>query len=92
MPDGLAVMVEGYHLLGLDDLSEQTLTVLKANYPDYPYLDKEGNFKFQDDMENERRSWLNIATAGLLGYQGAIGFDSRKFYNKESLSYRGDDD
>jgi outer membrane protein assembly factor BamD len=92
MADALAVMVEAYYLMELDDLSDKALTVLKANYPDYPYLNPDGSFKYQTNMEHERRSWLNIATAGLLGHQDPIGFDTRKFYGKESLSYRGSDD
>ncbi len=90
MPDALAVMVQAYYLMELDDLSDKALTVLKANYPDYPSLNKDGSFQYQTNMENERRSWLNKATAGLLGSQAPIGFDTRKFYGKETLSYRGD--
>ena len=90
MPDALAVMVQAYYLMELDDLSDKALTVLKANYPDYPSLNTDGTFQYQTNMENERRSWLNIATAGLLGSQAPIGFDTRKFYGKEALSSRGD--
>ena len=90
MPDALAVMVEAYYLMELDELSDKALSVLKANYPDYPSLNKDGTFQYQTNMENERRSWLNVATAGLLGSQAPIGFDTRKFYGKEALSYRGD--
>ncbi|HSC75359.1 MAG TPA: outer membrane protein assembly factor BamD [Pseudomonadales bacterium] len=89
VPDGLAVMVQGYHSLGLDDLSEQALVILKANYPTYPYLDKDGNFEYQDDLENEKRDWLNIATAGLLGHSEPAGFDTRKLYAKEAKDYEG---
>lgn len=91
VPDGLAVMVQGYHSLGLYDLSDQALLVLKANYPTYPYLDKDGNFEYQQDMENEKRSWLNIATAGLLGYSEPIGFDTRAVYAKEGKGYAASD-
>lgn len=87
VPDGLAVMVQGYHLLGLKDLSERSLQVLKLNYPDYPYLDEQGDFKYQNDLQNERRSWLNVATAGLLGHSEQAGFDSRKYYGKEGEKY-----
>jgi outer membrane protein assembly factor BamD len=87
VPDGLAVMVQGYHLLGMQDLSNQSLQVLKANYKDYPYLDEQGNFKYQEDMQHERRSWLNILTAGLIGHSEPIGFDSRKFYGKEGEKF-----
>jgi outer membrane protein assembly factor BamD len=90
--DGLAVMVQAYHLLGLNDLSNQSLQVLKANYPDYPYLDEQGNFKYQSNMGEEKRSWLNIATAGLIGYSEPIGFDSRAHYGNEGKAFTEDDD
>lgn len=90
VPDGLAVMVQAYHLLGLNDLSDQALVILKANYPDYPYLDSQGNFKYQQEMHDERRSWLNVATAGLIGRSEPSGFDSRGFYGKEGEKYKED--
>jgi outer membrane protein assembly factor BamD len=87
MPDGLAVMVQGYYSMGLYDLSDQALVILKANYPTYPYLDKDGNFEYQTDLQNEKRSWLNIATAGLLGQSEHAGFDTRALYAKEGRNY-----
>jgi len=91
MPDALAVMVQGYYLLGMQDLSDQALSVLKANYPAYPYIDQDGNFEYQEDMENEKRSWLNIATAGLLGSSEPVGFDTRSLYAKEAKDYADSD-
>lgn len=87
MPDGLAVMVQGYYSMGLYDLSDQALVILKANYPTYPYLDKDGNFEYQTDLQNEKRSWLNVATAGLLGKSEPAGFDTRALYAKEGKNY-----
>ena len=87
VPDALAVMVQAYHMLGLNDLSNQSLEVLKANYPEYPSLDEQGNFKYQQDMQHEKRSWLNVVTAGLLGKSEPAGFDSRAFYGREGLKY-----
>lgn len=84
IPDALAVMVQAYHLLGLEDLSQQSLVVLKTNYPNYPALDAKGNFTFQEDLQSEKRSWLNTATAGLLGHSEPAGFDSRAIYSKEN--------
>lgn len=92
MPDGLAVMVQGYYSMGLYDLSDQALVILKANYPTYPYLDKDGNFEYQTDLQNEKRSWLNIATAGLLGKSEQAGFDTRALYAKEAKNYDGSSD
>lgn len=90
VPDGLAVMVQAYHLLGLHDLSEQSLAVLKQNYPDYPALDENGNFQYQQEMETENRSWLNAATAGLIGKSEPKGFDSRAHYGVEGQRYVDD--
>lgn len=35
MPDALAIVAKSYKILDLDDLAEDTLRVLEANYPDY---------------------------------------------------------
>jgi outer membrane protein assembly factor BamD len=37
--DALALMAESYHRLGQQALAEETLRVLKLNYPEHPYLD-----------------------------------------------------
>jgi outer membrane protein assembly factor BamD len=37
--DALALMAESYHRLGQQTLAEETLRVLKLNYPEHPYLD-----------------------------------------------------
>ncbi len=36
--DALAVMAKSYHLLGQQQLADQTTQVLKLNYPNHPYL------------------------------------------------------
>lgn len=36
--DGLALMVESYQNMGLDDLADTSLQMLKTNYPDHPTL------------------------------------------------------
>ena len=75
--DGLAVMVQGYLLLGLDDLAQDSLDVLVLNYPDHPSVDKEGNFRSGYTAENIDRSWLNRATFGLLDQPQPPTFDNR---------------
>lgn len=40
IPDALALMVEGYRLMELPDLANDSLRVLEQNHPDYPGLDK----------------------------------------------------
>lgn len=88
VPDALAVMIQGYHFLGLDDLSANSLAVLKANYPQYPYLNAQGEFQYQENPHEIHRSWLNILTVGLLGQSSEIGFDTREIYGNEQQVYK----
>ena len=62
--DGLAVMVESYQHLHLDDLADTSLQTLKYNYPDHPSL-QDGQFTpLKEEADN--RSWLSKATLGLI--------------------------
>ncbi|MFP6793177.1 MAG: outer membrane protein assembly factor BamD, partial [Pseudomonadales bacterium] len=45
VPDALAIMVEAYQLLKMNDLAEEALLVLNSNYPEHKSLDDQGNFK-----------------------------------------------
>lgn len=67
VPDALAIMVEAYQLLDMEELAAQTLNVLVSNYPDHKSLDKDGNFKKTQLIKNKGRGWLNAVTFGLLG-------------------------
>lgn len=80
VPDGLAVMAQGYILLGMSDLAEDAIEVLALNYPDYPALDKDGNFKSRYSLEGMQRSWVNKATLGLFDPTPPPQFDSRELY------------
>lgn len=62
--DGLAVMVEAYQRLTLDDLAATSLETLKLNYPDHPSLEN-GEFVPLEEPDDER-SWLAKATLGLI--------------------------
>jgi outer membrane protein assembly factor BamD len=64
--DGLALMVEGYQHLGMDDLAAKSLKVLKLNYPNHPQLEN-GKFTHSGFAEKDHRSLLNVVTFGLLG-------------------------
>jgi outer membrane protein assembly factor BamD len=75
--DGLAVMVQGYMLLGLDDLAQDSLDVLALNYPDHPSLDDSGNFISAFTSEGIERSWINRATFGLYDRPVPPEFDNR---------------
>jgi outer membrane protein assembly factor BamD len=67
VPDALAIMVEAYQLLEINDLAEQALLVLSTNYPEHKSLDDKGNFKTDKGVRAKGRGWLNAVTFGLLG-------------------------
>ncbi|SVC41167.1 uncharacterized protein METZ01_LOCUS294021 [marine metagenome] len=67
VPDALAVMVEAYKLLDMDDQADQALTVLNSNYPNHDSLDENGNFRKTKSIKEAERGWLNIITFGLIG-------------------------
>ena len=67
VPDALALMVQGYMLLDLNDLAEDSLIVLKTNFPDHPKLDKEGNFIPVYDVDGADGNWIANITGGLFG-------------------------
>ena len=83
VPDGLAVMVQGYRLLGYRELADSAAKVLALNYPNHPALDEQGNFKDSDIDGAIERSWLNRATFGLVDRPPKLGYDSRELYNAE---------
>ncbi|MDJ0878242.1 MAG: outer membrane protein assembly factor BamD [Halieaceae bacterium] len=75
--DGLAVMVQGYILLGLDELAQDSLDVLVLNYPEHPSIDDDGNFISSYRAEGIDRSWINRATLGLFDRTAPPEFDNR---------------
>src|SRR5690554_6328075 len=62
--DGLALMVEAYLHLGLDDLAARSLEVLRLNYPQHASL-RNGEFVPREDPDE--RGWLARTTLGLIG-------------------------
>ncbi len=66
VPDGLALMIEGYLKLNLPEPANDSLRVLAANYPDFEALDPDGNFLISQEVRNRDRSWINILTLGAL--------------------------
>ncbi len=62
--DGLAVMVEAYQKMHLDELAATSLETLKLNYPDHPSL-VDGEFQ-PKQTESDGRGWLSKATLGLI--------------------------
>jgi len=83
VPDALAVMVQGYELLDMPELSAQMLDILKLNYPDHPALNDDGSFDFQYSSDEGDRSWLSLITFGLFDKSEPPGFDTRALYNPE---------
>ncbi|SDK80534.1 outer membrane protein assembly factor BamD [Microbulbifer yueqingensis] len=83
VPDALAVMVQGYHLLGMEDLQNDALAVLRTNYPHHPALRKNGNFDYDYYKGARGNSILHRLTLGLFEKSDPRGFDSRELYNAE---------
>jgi outer membrane protein assembly factor BamD len=83
VPDGLAVMAQGYTLLGKPELAENSIAVLRENYPEHPALDAEGNLRERDIVGGVKRSWLNRVTFGIVDQPDPLGFDTRAIYNPE---------
>lgn len=69
IPEALAMTVYCYQQLGMNDLASTSLATLTANYPDY--VDGQGRVKIDLGPQNERRSWLNMATFNALGKANA---------------------
>ena len=63
--DGLAIMAQGYFLLGLNDLALDSVAVLRTNFPDHPTLNKDGNFDTVYDLDGLDQSWVNKISFGL---------------------------
>jgi outer membrane protein assembly factor BamD len=77
VPDGLAVMAQGYLLLGMEDLAQDSIQVLSMNYPDHPSIDKNGEFTSVYTMDGLQRSWVNRASFGLFDPPQPPQFDNR---------------
>lgn len=92
MPDALAVMAQAYHLLGYQDLSADAVEVLATNYPEYPFLNANGEFQFQRDVSGENRTVLNRVTFGLYDNRPPTGFDTRHLYEVNPEEALLDDD
>lgn len=77
--DGLAVMAQGYLLLGMDELARDAIETLRLNYPDHPALDKNGNFDTVYTEDGLQRSFLNKASFGLFDPPKPPQFDYRRY-------------
>ena len=75
--DGLAVMAQGYIFLGLDELAEESIRVLAANFPEHPSVNKNGQFVSEYTLEGIQRSWINQLSLGLFDPPKPPQFDNR---------------
>jgi outer membrane protein assembly factor BamD len=66
VPDGLALMIEGYLKLNMPEPANDALRVLIRNYPNYTALDEDYGLVISQEVRNRDRSWMNIATLGVL--------------------------
>lgn len=82
-PDALAVMVQGYHLIGMQDRANEALEVLRTNYPNFPALNQKGEFDYDYANHNEDRNLFGTLTFGLFSKHDIIGFDTREIYDAE---------
>ena len=78
VPDGLAVMAQGYLLLGMDDLARDAIDALALNYPEHPSLNEKGEFDTAHSRRGLQRSLINRASFGLFDPPKPPQFDSRK--------------
>ena len=65
VPRALEIMVEMYLRLGLNDLADASLEILKLNYPESPQLTPDGNFIVNTQITDP--SFLYSISFGLLG-------------------------
>ncbi len=77
IPDGLAIMAQGYIFLDMNDLAEEAIEVLATNFPNYPALDKSGQFVSNYTLDGEQRSWFNKLSLGLFDPPQPPQFDHR---------------
>ncbi len=67
VPEALAVMSYCYDRLDMRSMADSALAVLRYNNPSFHSVDRRGRVVLDLGPRNDRRSWLNIITFGLLG-------------------------
>ena len=65
VPRAMEIITEMYLRMGLNDLADQSLAILKANYPDSTQLDENGNFLVSTQITDP--SFVYSMSFGLLG-------------------------
>ncbi|MDG0978153.1 MAG: outer membrane protein assembly factor BamD [Halieaceae bacterium] len=64
MADALAVVAHGYLLLDMPELAQTSIDTLKANYPEHPSLQANGEFNVAQ-VDDADQSWINKVSLGL---------------------------
>lgn len=77
--DGLAVMIQAYKSMGLEDQANSSLEVLKLNFPDYPAIDASGDFISEFDVDGNR-SFINQISFGFIDPPNPPKFDTSELY------------
>ncbi|MGB1440293.1 MAG: outer membrane protein assembly factor BamD, partial [Luminiphilus sp.] len=75
--DGLAIMAQAYILLSMNDLAEDSIAVLRENFPGHPSLNDAGEFESVYDLDGLHRSWINQLSFGLFDPPEPPQFDYR---------------
>ena len=81
VPDALAVMAQGYYKMNMLELVENSIKVLRENYPDYPAFKEDGSFDFEYSTRIAS-SIINFASLGVFGSSKPPGFNTEDLYNR----------
>ena len=81
IPDALALKIQSYYLLGMEELADDALSVLKLNYPNYPAIQADGSFDYQFYLKGTQ-SLSGAITFGLIDRSRSPGFDTRDQYGE----------
>ena len=76
--DALALLGYAYSRVGLNDLADKNIALLKHNFPQHADFDAQGNYRYGSDYDPARRSLINRLSLGLFDPPRAPLFDSRE--------------
>jgi outer membrane protein assembly factor BamD len=82
VPDGLAVMAQAYYMLEMQELSDNAVAVMAANYPEHPSLMEDGSFDYDRRLLDAENSFLSKITFGLIDRSQPPAFDTRYLYDR----------
>lgn len=71
IPDALAILVESNYKLGLNDAANDSLRILKLNFPDYEGFNRAGELELDYAAQQQDRSFLSLISFNLLGREKA---------------------